>query len=204
MTVKMAIEANLDFRSMPENKPVNIMFSNGRCATLIDRASAFDDSNHLILNGEPTKAKSINDLPMGRPVCWWPLATPAEVTALCMAGENDYRQNEMLWMLGGYGGIETWNVHQYHFVDLDFSLDPSDVCELTRGEFYELEQLIEAVKRKLRLAGWQGDGALRVAWIPPFVTGYGDTCGRFVWHVKQGYKSTTFILAPNEFRPAES
>ena len=43
-------------------------------------------------------------------------------------------------------------------------------------------------------AGWEGDGIMRIAWIPPFINGgSGDRFGDFAYFIKQSNNGTCFV-----------
>ena len=68
-------------------------------------------------------------------------------------------------------------VYRYHHLDdLSFIRKPSDVFRELGPR--ELERLVEAVKTRFLVAGWEGDGNLGLIWLPPFVdAGIEDTWG---------------------------
>ena len=85
-------------------------------------------------------------------------------------------------------------VYQYHFLDsLVYMQEASrTLCGHPNGE-----ALITQVKKRLRSAGWEGDGVLQLLWLPPFVgTGVEDTWGTCVWHVKQRNNGTSWLASP--------
>lgn len=59
----------------------------------------------------------------------------------------------------------------------------------------DAEEILNAIAAKLRAAGWQGDGAIGLAWVPPFAVGRQDD-GYLVFHVKQANNGATFIAEP--------
>lgn len=53
-------------------------------------------------------------------------------------------------------------------------------------------------KRAFRRAGWEGDGELRLIWLPPFLFVNGDSYGIMLWHVKQQNNGTSFLCSDAE------
>lgn len=51
------------------------------------------------------------------------------------------------------------------------------------------------VRELLRRAGWEGDGKLRLIWLPPFVFREHDTIGELIWHVKQSNNGTSWLCS---------
>jgi hypothetical protein len=57
--------------------------------------------------------------------------------------------------------------------------------------------LIANIKRRLKAAGWEGDGVLQILWLPPFLgAGIEDTWGVCIWHVKQSNNGTSWLASP--------
>jgi len=91
--------------------------------------------------------------------------------------------------------VERYFVYTYeHLDDLAFTRSPTEVLdEQGRGD------LVEAVSSLFRRHGWEGDGAIRIIWLPPFVdVGIQDTHGTYVWMVKQRSNGTSFIASACE------
>lgn len=81
-------------------------------------------------------------------------------------------------------------VYEYYYVDEYKGLiNPKDVY----GDNKETEEKIEKVKEAFRKKGWEGDGEIKLIWIPSFIDGVNDDYGEFVWFVKQDNDGTSFI-----------
>lgn len=105
-------------------------------------------------------------------------------------------------MLGGLrpSDIKTvpgMTVCQYHFLDdLSFVRRPQDVFDLPASD---LDEYVEAVKRRFKEAGWEGDGTIGIIWLPPFVgVGIEDTWGSYLWHVKQSNNGTSWVAGDSD------
>lgn len=87
-------------------------------------------------------------------------------------------------------------MHTYQYHHLDFlSLAPP--IEEAISASPQRDALIRALKKKFQQAGWEGDGELRVLWLPPFVgAGMEDTWGQVVYLVKQFNNGTSFLASP--------
>ena len=90
--------------------------------------------------------------------------------------------------------VDEYEVYQYQHVDcLEFMPSAEAVLQNVPNRI----QVLEAVHRKLRASGWEGDGEIRMMWIPPFVgAGVEDTWGLAVWFVKQYNNGTAFMASP--------
>lgn len=90
--------------------------------------------------------------------------------------------------------IGNFHVYQYHYIDcVDYMLLASDVLAKVANK----DQVIKAVEKCLKTAGWEGDGELRLMWLPPFLgAGIEDTWGMAVWFVKQSNNGTAFLASP--------
>lgn len=90
--------------------------------------------------------------------------------------------------------VDEYEVYQYEHVDcLEFM--PSAEAVLQNVPIRN--EVLEAVRRKFRESGWEGDGTIRIMWLPPFVgAGVEDTWGLAVWFVKQLNNGTAFIASP--------
>lgn len=65
------------------------------------------------------------------------------------------------------------------------------------GSIEGFEETFERVKARFRPAGWEGDSAVRLMWIPPFIgAGMEDTRGVGVWFVKQSNNGAAFMASP--------
>lgn len=93
--------------------------------------------------------------------------------------------------------LKNFQVMSYEWVDnLNFTLAP-DEC-LKNPEPY-----IQMVKALFLENGWQGDGDIRLMWIPPFClpcdeTQWLYTKGIIIWHTKQISDGTSWLLMPKE------
>ena len=90
--------------------------------------------------------------------------------------------------------IDEYQVYQYEHIDiLEFMPLATKVLQGVRNS----QKIIEAVERRLKKAGWEGDGDLQILWIPPFIgAGIQDTYGIAVWFVKQGNNGTSYMASP--------
>lgn len=93
--------------------------------------------------------------------------------------------------------LRSFHVYMYEWIDnLHFTRDPA--------EFVDDPARYLAVVRELFLeAGWDGDGEIRLMWLPPFVFSGNETPeftrGVIAWHVKQTEDGLSWILSPVEF-----
>lgn len=87
-------------------------------------------------------------------------------------------------------------VYEYCFVDeYKGLLDPLEVY----GNNEETIKNIESVKKEFLKNGWEGDGEIKLIWIPSFVDGtHDENFGQFVWFVKQDNDGISFIGSSNE------
>jgi hypothetical protein len=87
-------------------------------------------------------------------------------------------------------------VYEYYYVDeYKGLLDPIEVY----GNSEDTLKTIEAVKKEFLRNGWEGDGEIKLIWIPSFVDGFHDeNYGEFVWFVKQDNNGTSFIGSSHE------
>lgn len=86
-------------------------------------------------------------------------------------------------------------VYEYYYVDEYKGLiNPKDVY----GDNKETEEKIEKVKEAFLKKGWEGDGEIKLIWIPSFIDGVNDDFGEFVWFVKQDNDGTSFIGSEHE------
>ena len=92
--------------------------------------------------------------------------------------------------------LKTFHVIMYEWIDnLCFTIDP-------RESLNNAEEYIAIAAEMFLEAGWHGDGAIELMWIPPFMF-KGDrtqefTVGVTVWHVKQRSDGFSWILTPVE------
>lgn len=87
-------------------------------------------------------------------------------------------------------------VYEYYYVDeYKGLLDPVTVY----GNTPDTLQMIENVKKEFLKNGWEGDGEIKLIWIPSFVDGsHDENYGQFVWFVKQDNNGTSFLASSNE------
>jgi hypothetical protein len=87
-----------------------------------------------------------------------------------------------------------WHIYQYHFVDEIGSMK----CAYDEiGDTDDGPAKIRMMGRILEDAGWEGDGTIRLLWLPPFVLPGEDLCfGEWIWHVKQSNNGTSWIASP--------
>lgn len=92
--------------------------------------------------------------------------------------------------------ISQYLVYQYHHIDfLDFM--PNAETYLSHFKPDKREKILHEVKERFRREGWEGDGALQILWLPPFLgAGVEDTFGVVVWFVKQSNNGTAFMASP--------
>ena len=90
--------------------------------------------------------------------------------------------------------INDFFVYEYQHVD-ELAFMPLAADVLSHHPRYK--EVIEKVKFRLSAEGWEGDGQLRLLWIPPFIgAGVEDTWGVGVWFVKQSNNGTAWIASP--------
>ena len=71
-------------------------------------------------------------------------------------------------------------------------LDDPYFCPMATAE--QVNQELSIVDELFAEAGWEGDGIMRMAWIPPFINGgSGDGFGDFAYFVKQSNNGTCFV-----------
>lgn len=87
------------------------------------------------------------------------------------------------------------NLFVYSFEHIDirsFERHPAEVLDLSREQ---LEAVTSAVAALFEEHGWEGDGDIRLLWLPPFVLPTPDTWGIAVWHVKQSNNGISWLAA---------
>ena len=90
--------------------------------------------------------------------------------------------------------MDEYNVKIYTYIDeLSHRIEPSEVY----GD--ETEKEMEIVADLFKKNGWEGDGDIKLIWIPPFMCRYGDTIGEYIWHVKQGNNGISFLAYKGKF-----
>ncbi len=90
--------------------------------------------------------------------------------------------------------VSEFHAYSYHFLDdLSFMSEPAFHLDV----FTTYNVLIDQIKKRFRQVGWEGDGNIKLFWLPPFVgAGVDDTQGVCVWHVKQSNNGTSWLLSP--------
>ncbi len=91
--------------------------------------------------------------------------------------------------------ILRWPVYRYHYIDWGhcFMFDARQALKEGIKDRY-VEIVMGAVELRLRVAGWEGDGAVTIMWLPPFVVGNDWGAGQVVFHVKQSNNGTSFMV----------
>lgn len=84
--------------------------------------------------------------------------------------------------------------YQYHFIDDFEGIFPISKNLLSH---YNGPKLVKSVEAKLLDAGWEGDGTLRLIWLPPFLSATLNNSyyGVYVWHVKQSNNGTSWLAS---------
>ncbi|HLP93326.1 MAG TPA: hypothetical protein VK168_04780 [Saprospiraceae bacterium] len=90
--------------------------------------------------------------------------------------------------------LDSFDIILYEWIDnLHFTLDP-------KAHLDQAEDYVRKAQELFSKAGWNGDGEIRLMWIPPFMfTGARTedfTNGVIVWHVKQQNDGISWILSP--------
>lgn len=96
-----------------------------------------------------------------------------------------------------YPAQDLYQFHAYMFEwidNLNFTLDPCDVLS-------DANSYIDTAKHLFSEMGWDGNGQIRLMWIPPFM--FGSKCnipsvGITIWHVKQQEDGLSWILSPTK------
>ena len=88
-------------------------------------------------------------------------------------------------------------IYAYEHVD-----DDSEMLSITEDR-KQLDLDVKRVKEVLFEAGWQGDGELKLVWIPPFCLPHGHNVGEYVYHVKQATNGTSYIYSRVELEYAK-
>ncbi len=88
----------------------------------------------------------------------------------------------------------------YEYIDnLNFLLDPYDCLD-------NVEDYLEVASQRFLEEGWDGDGLIKLLWIPPFMLKdeFGEAVyfeheeGIIVWHVKQLSDGISYLLLPKD------
>lgn len=86
-------------------------------------------------------------------------------------------------------------IHEY-IDNLHFTFNPSEFLP-------NADEYLEVAAALFKEAGWRGDGAIQLIWVPPFVWeefSNGEAAyGHVVWHVKQNEDGISWLLSPVEF-----
>lgn len=89
--------------------------------------------------------------------------------------------------------VDDFYVYSFHHIDVhSFERLPWEVLDATSDQVRLLTHQLEAL---FRAHGWEGDGDVRLLWLPPFVMADPDTWGVPVWHVKQSNNGTSWLAA---------
>jgi hypothetical protein len=103
--------------------------------------------------------------------------------------------------------IRGYNVCQYGHIDfLGALIDPRNLfAELNVFDNLEedkLDECIHEVTKLFKRSGWEGDGEIKIIWLPPFVgtKDTEDTWGTFLWHVKQSIMESHLLLLEITYR----
>jgi hypothetical protein len=101
-----------------------------------------------------------------------------------------------MMQLGSPEEVRHFAVYSYdHLDDLSFARNPDAVFKDSAE--VSLASYLEAIRTRFKEAGWEGDGTIRVVWLPPFVdVGIEDTWGTYVWCVKQSNNGTAWLASP--------
>ncbi|MBR6122669.1 hypothetical protein IKQ19_03560 [Candidatus Saccharibacteria bacterium] len=80
---------------------------------------------------------------------------------------------------------------KYEFIDnLDARFDPLEVY----GNSEETRNVVKKVAELFKRHGWEGDGEIKLIWLPPFLDEAHDpNFGEYIWHVKQKNNGTSFL-----------
>lgn len=93
--------------------------------------------------------------------------------------------------------VKKYHIYEYQHVDeLGFLINPKDVI----SDKDLLMQSVNVVKNLFRDKGWEGDGEIRLIWLPPFLHDRLYPAGDLVWHVKQRNNGTSFIASKYDLR----
>ena len=90
--------------------------------------------------------------------------------------------------------VNEYFVYQYQHVDELAFMRYADEALSHHPRYNEV---IERVKYRLKSEGWEGDGRLRLLWLPPVVgAGMEDSWGVGIWFVKQLNNGTAWLASP--------
>jgi hypothetical protein len=89
--------------------------------------------------------------------------------------------------------IKAYHVYTYTFLD-DLSFVESPYRRFRYEERKRVDDAMHLISSRFKECGWEGDGAIGIIWLPPFVdVGTEDTWGTYVWHVKQQNNGISFL-----------
>lgn len=105
-------------------------------------------------------------------------------------------------MLVGIAEIDNLHVYTYTFLDDHTAIiTPERLFEIMAHymEGSEICDYFWRIKKLFLSKGWEGDGALGLIWLPPFVdVGIEDTHGNYIWHVKQSNNGISWLASDFE------
>lgn len=94
--------------------------------------------------------------------------------------------------------VSNFSVYSFEHIDVrSFERHPAEVLDLSRDQ---LQAATSAVAALFEEHGWEGDGDIRLLWLPPFVMSAPDTWGIPVWHVKQSNNGISWLAADEPLR----
>ncbi len=90
--------------------------------------------------------------------------------------------------------LRNFNLFIHEYIDnLHFTLPVSDFLP-------NADEYVAVAEELFREAGWDGDGEVRLMWIPPFMissfTDREEALGVTVWYVKQFEDGIAWLLSP--------
>jgi hypothetical protein len=95
--------------------------------------------------------------------------------------------------------LHEFYVYGYEWIDnLHFIRPPEEFLPLP-GE--QLDRYLTIARDRFKAAGWHGDGAIGLLWLPPFIFPLNlriPPGGIIVWHVKQEEDGVSWLLSPIE------
>lgn len=91
--------------------------------------------------------------------------------------------------LHGPGSLDNWRIYTFASIDeLRFMRDAASELQ---------PEIIAKAKNRFQDAGWEGDGTIQIAWLPPFSIAHSNnTHGVYIIHVKQSNNGISWILSP--------
>lgn len=97
--------------------------------------------------------------------------------------------------------LKHYSVYFYQHIDYFGALiDPEDFYKEFYADNIEREDykiFLNGIQKLFKKYGWDGDGALSLIWIPPFIetNSVEDTTGEFIWHVKQSNNGVSYVAS---------